>query len=245
MRRKRFILPGKGSLTHNITLKIGAWVIIVVFLTAILSYLQVAAKIEEQALRQLNTYVSDRTLQENKIFKQTEDNLLHLKELILADLEKEQFTPPSMFREDITHAFDKLVERDADGVQRNLVLTQQNTCIYINPPNSFDFQTEQRFLRWHKLLSDYGKTWDSLFKNVYILFASANSLNTRLLIFNSPNKNIFKSLILKIILNENLFGRRCITTNHQPNGWFLQLCPLIGRANTWFLLGMILNLMNY
>lgn len=176
MRRKRFILPGKGSLTHNITLKIGAWVIIVVFLTAILSYLQVAAKIEEQALRQLNTYVSDRTLQENKIFEQTEDNLLHLKELILADLEKEQFTPPSMFREDITHAFDKLVERDADGVQRNLVLTQQNTCIYINPPNSFDFQTEQRFLRWHKLLSDYGKTWDSLFKNVYILFASANSL---------------------------------------------------------------------
>lgn len=175
MRRKRFILPGKGSLTHNITVKIGVWVIIVVFLTAILSYLQVASKIEEQALHQLLSYVSDRTLQENKTFKQTEDNLLHLKELILDDLQHEELSPPSMFREDMTHSFEKLVVRDADGVLRNLVNTQQHLCIYINSQNPPDAQTQQRLLRWHRLLGEYGKTWNSVFKNVYVLLPTVNA----------------------------------------------------------------------
>jgi signal transduction histidine kinase/DNA-binding response OmpR family regulator len=168
MRRKRFTLPGKGSLTRNITLKIGAWVSVVVFLTAILSYLQVASKIEQQALHQLQTYVSERAIQENQFFKQTDNNLQYLKHIILNDLDHEATSPVSLLQP-ITHAFEQLVVQDQDGAMRTRVEQDGYACIYIGAPTQLDAKLEQRLVRWYELLNRYGRAWNSSFNNTYVM----------------------------------------------------------------------------
>jgi len=175
MRRKRFTLPGKGSLTRNITLKIGAWVTVVVFLTAILSYLQVAAKIEQQALRQLQSYVSERSVQENLLFEQAEKNLLALKQEILDDLIHEESHTVSIFDE-ITRPFDQLVVQSPDAAMRTRVNVPDQACIYLNSSTQLDTKLKQRIVRWHTLVTDYGKAWSSRFHNTYIMLPEHNGV---------------------------------------------------------------------
>ncbi|GEM_PF-647591 len=175
MRRKRFTLPGKGSLTRNITLKIGAWVTVVLFLTAILSYLQVAAKIEQQALFQLQTYVSGRSVQENLLFEQAEHNLLALKQEILDDLIHEASHSVFPFDE-ITRPFDQLVTQSPDGAMRTRVNIPEQACIYLNSPTQLDTQFKQRMVRWHALVTNYGKAWNSRFPNIYLMLSEYNGM---------------------------------------------------------------------
>jgi signal transduction histidine kinase/CheY-like chemotaxis protein len=175
MRRKRFTLPGKGSLTRNITLKIGAWVTVVVFLTAILSYLQVAAKIEQQALHQLQTYVVERSTQENQLFKQAEKNLIALKQDVLDDLTREESLPISPL-DKIIRPFDQLVSHDPDGVMRTRVNVLDQACIYIDSPPTLDAKLQQRLLRWHTLVTNYGNAWNSRFQNTYIMLPEHNGV---------------------------------------------------------------------
>ncbi|MEZ5670994.1 MAG: hypothetical protein R3E08_00860 [Thiotrichaceae bacterium] len=171
MRRKRFTLPGKGSLTRNITLKIGGWVTVVVFLTAILSYLQVAAKIEQQALRQLQSYVSRNAVdRENQLFKQTEISLLALKQRILNDLSREKNYPPSIVDE-ITQPLSNSSHEMVMGSCAQVNIPEL-ACMYIGS-TELNAQLKHRLVRWYTLVGNYGRAW-----MLFLIMFTSNCLNT-------------------------------------------------------------------
>ena len=163
------------SLTRSTLFKVGIWTTIVIIITAIISYLLVAAKVEKQILHHLDNYIAERGQWENNIFSLAEDNHIQLKADLIKRLQSLSAASAAQTETDVS-SFDQLFSRHEDGVIRNRPAHfdgTQESCVYIGESLSIDTELKRRILTFYRLTNQYGRAWSSRFEGTYI-FAPEN-----------------------------------------------------------------------
>jgi len=155
----------KKSLTRTTLFKVGLWITVVIILITILSYLQIATKIEKQILSQLESYVVERGRWENNMFALADENHARLKEALI---EKFRSIP---INSSIPDHFEKLFSRYSDGIIRNRPEQfdgKKHSCVYIDQSLPVTQKLQQKVLFFYYLTNQYGQAWSNYFDSTYI-----------------------------------------------------------------------------
>ncbi len=155
-----------SSITHATSFKIGGWITLIVIITAMVCYLQVASRVESQALERLKNHVLERGQLENYLFTITKDNQALLKKILQTRLTQ----LPTVF--DLNSRFKQLFELYSDGVTRNHLETfdgKTQSCVYIDKALPLTPETKQQILAFYDLTNLYGAAWQNRFDNTYIV----------------------------------------------------------------------------
>jgi signal transduction histidine kinase/CheY-like chemotaxis protein len=150
--RQRFIAE-RGSLTRNILLKLGLWVTLVIAVTAIISYFEVAHKIEQQTLFQHKSYVIQAGQLEDKRFNAVRDKQQVFRDRLAIrynDFDND-ISPANLYR------FASLFNSNPDGIWRNQpdnFNPNQQACAYIE--QNLTPKQKQLILFTYDLTVQYG-----------------------------------------------------------------------------------------
>ena len=161
---KRFKYFIASSITHATSFKIGGWISLIVIITAVVCYLQVASRVESQALDRLKNYVLERGQLEDYLFSVTRDNQILLKKILHTRLTN--LSIPS----DVNTQFEQLFESYSDGVTRNRLDTngKDKSCVYVDN-KLLTPEIKQQVLTFYELVNLYGEAWQNRFDNTYIM----------------------------------------------------------------------------
>jgi signal transduction histidine kinase/DNA-binding response OmpR family regulator len=162
---KKLQAINEKSLTRATLFKVGLWITVVIILTTIISYLQIATKIEKQILSQLESYVVERGRWENNMFAIAHKNHYRLKEALIEQLQI--ITQTSS----VSTNFEKLFTRSSDGIIRNRLEQfdgKKHSCVYINESSPVTPTLQKKVLLFYHLTNQYGQAWSSHFDSTYI-----------------------------------------------------------------------------
>lgn len=176
MRKKRRFAR-RGALSRNILIKVGIWISVVIILTALISYLQVSAKISQQALIQLENYVEQRAELENHPFLDAQQNHQILNQILnqkLSRLNNPQETSSAASEQPLKaiFKFNQLFTKDADGAMRNRFKhfdPNEQSCVYIDKKTEITPHLQQKVMIFYEVISQYGAAWRKNFDNTYLL----------------------------------------------------------------------------
>ncbi len=164
------VLQPKKSLTHQMLIKMGIRIAIVIILTTFISYWHVVSVLKSQSLGQLEKYIVERGQRESSIFTLAQDNHVVLKKAFYREREE-------LGEHDPQAQFEQLFVKWADGTTRNRVKNQSPTnldttrypSVFIGKQVTINAEIQRRVLAFYNLLKSYGPAWRSRFVDSYFL----------------------------------------------------------------------------
>jgi two-component system, NtrC family, sensor kinase len=157
---------------------LGLPIVGITVLSAAVNYERTRSTLEGQAQSRLREYLGERSQRESQIFQLAQRNHVHLKQVLLKQLEKARSIDPDL-------EFDALLHPWSDGTLRNFPQsipmeqfdTEQSASIFIGRGVTLTRQLKQEILLFKSLADRYGMAWNSSFVDTWIN-SSANVSNT-------------------------------------------------------------------
>lgn len=152
------------SITHKTLMKMAFRIAIVIIITTAIAYYHMVSNLEEQALIQLEKYVTERGNRESIQFTQAEKNHIIIKKNIL-DLIN------GYGKSDPVNEFDSLFVKSKDGVTRNrpeIFNGLTTSGVFIDDDLEINADIRRRVLSFYKACNRFGEAWHNQFQDTYV-----------------------------------------------------------------------------